>query len=288
MLSTFLSGLRPNSRRVYNRVIKEFKEVTGLEFEAITLRTAEAYLARVISSGLSDNSKKLKSDAARAMCSYLTDMGILASNPMTRLRRTMRIRQRAQRRPTALIPFAMVAKIVGLPSLQTAKGVRDRALLCTLFGCALRRSELMALNVGDVMLDAQGTPFFQLSSTKGGSLQRQPMPSWVAEAIGALVAQRKAEGAADNDALFINYRLRSRKRVTEWLVYRTFRGYCKQVGINASPHAARATAATYLANEGHNEVKIAQFLRHADTQQVATYVKLSQNLRENLGAKINY
>ncbi|TXH59020.1 MAG: hypothetical protein E6Q97_00995, partial [Desulfurellales bacterium] len=149
-----------------------------------------------------------------------------------------------------------------------------------------RRSEVGQLNVGDVRVDAQGVPFFELTNTKSGLLQRQPMPSWVAEAVAVLVAQRKSEGAKHDDPLFINYRLRSRKRVTEWLIYRTFKRYCRQLGISAAPHAARATAATFLASEGHNEAKIAQFLRHSDTQQVATYVKLSQQLRDNLGAKI--
>ncbi|TXH58969.1 MAG: hypothetical protein E6Q97_00740, partial [Desulfurellales bacterium] len=221
LLCNFLSGLRPNSRRAYQRVITEFKEITDRDFESIELHSASQYLANINQSQLSDNSKRLKFDAARAMCEYLVDMGKLAENPFRRLRRTVRARQRVQRRPTALIQFATVSKILALPDVTTVQGVRDAALLATLFGCALRRSEVGQLNVGDVRVDAQGVPFFELTNTKSGLLQRQPMPSWVAEAVAVLVAQRKSEGAKHDDPLFINYRLRSRKRVTEWLIYRT-------------------------------------------------------------------
>jgi integrase len=114
------------------------------------------------------------------------------------------------------------------------------------------------------------------------------MPPWAIERITALVIQRKADGAKDTDPLLCMYFDERQPYMSEHSLYRAYKFWCSKIGIEAAPHSARATAATWLSSQGWNEAKIAEFLRHGDTQAVKAYVKLAQGLKENAGLKINF
>jgi len=69
-----------------------------------------------------------------------------------------------------------------LPNRNTLKGKRDRAILATLLGCALRRGELIDLTFDHVQRREDHWAIVDLVG-KGGHIRTVPMPDWVKHTI---------------------------------------------------------------------------------------------------------
>jgi integrase/recombinase XerD len=303
-IERYLEFRRPNTRKTYKGALSNFlthMDVSGNSavdklLKHISAEQAASFLSetqkRIAPDGnrVSDNTLRLTYYALRAIFGHLTDMGIIDKNPWLSVGKLMSGRQQTQKRPTALVPFEKVETIISIPNPHTKEGIRDRAILALLFGCGLRRSELIALNLCDVMLSIKGTLYLELRRTKAGKRRQQPLPNWAGESFSNLVAQRKSEGAGPNDPLFPFYFMdgKARGRTSTETVYRLFRGYCKQLGIKAAPHAARATAATRLIEQGHTDRDVATFLGHASPQMVHVYDKRLRGLEDNAGKMLDF
>jgi site-specific recombinase XerD len=153
-----------------------------------------------------------------------------------------------RKRPTQMIDFDLVMEIIETPDPNTPKGRRDRAILAILFGGGIRRSELVSLRIGDVQKTSAHTTFLYLRHTKAKRDAEQAIPDWAAALLWDLVEERKREGAASSDYLFISYQGRAGlrptgKAISDTGVYLLFKQYCMAAGAGsfATPHSARAT-----------------------------------------------
>jgi len=200
-----------------------------------------------------------------------------------------------QKRPTEMIDFSLVKSILELPDRSDPKGLRDLALLCVLFGGGLRRSEAVALRVGDVKLSSNGTCFLRLRSTKSKRDADQALPDWAAAWVLALVKARKQEGAYSGDYLFVSYRgpagrIPTQAPLSPSGLYRLFKSYCLKAGASqfVTPHSARATAITKLLEEGFNHREVREFSRHASVQMVELYDKRRMNVDQSPAKALEY
>lgn len=200
-----------------------------------------------------------------------------------------------QKRPTEMIDFDLVQKIISLPDASTPKGLRDHAALALLFGAGLRRSEVVALRLADLRHTPTGTPFIRLRSTKAGRDADQGLPSWAADAINTLAESRRVQGAQGGDFLFISYRGRGGKIATNHPLsdnglYRLFKTYCQQAGAgsSATPHSARATAITKLLADGFGHREVQEFSRHSSVQMVELYDKRRLTVEQSPAKHIKY
>ncbi|MCB0347176.1 MAG: tyrosine-type recombinase/integrase, partial [Bdellovibrionales bacterium] len=181
-----------------------------------------------------------------------SDMG-LSRNPFDTDKLPAPKSRSGQKRPTEMIDFELVSQIVSAPDGDTAKGIRDRAILAALFGGGLRRGELTRLRVGDVRSTARGTCYLRLRATKAGTDADQALPAWAAQYLQMWLELRKKSGANFGDYLFVSYRGRGGSSATDKPIsasgiYRLFKHYCGVVQDSShfSPHSARATAITRL------------------------------------------
>ncbi|CAB4220280.1 XerC Integrase [uncultured Caudovirales phage] len=240
---------------------------------------------------LSDATVSQRFHILRRIFRYLVAMGCLKINVFDAVHDELPKRQRKQKRPTKLIPFEAIERILDIPDRRSKIGKRDYCLLCLLFGGGLRRSEAQSLNVGDVAVTPNGTLYLILQHTKNGAVQNQSLPSWAAEAFTDLVSQRVGEGAQSNDALLPFYSQNGihRGRLSTESIRRIYQKYTEQVGLGkVSPHSARATAATYLKSQGIQDRDVAAFLRHTTTAMVEVYDKRVMTPETNPGVGIVY
>jgi len=240
---------------------------------------------------MADNTVHQRVAILRRLFRHLYAIGLLETNPFYDITDAVPRRRRVQKRPTKLIPFNQVAKLLDLPEKTTKKGIRDRALLALLFGGGLRRGEAEGLNVGDVESTVEGVPYLVLKEPKSGYNQTQSLPEWAWERFSVLVAQRKSEGAKDNSPLFVFYYAdgKARDRLSNETIRRLYQGYCEQVGIKgASPHSARATAASVLKAQGVEDRQVADFLRHTGESMVRVYDKRMRSPATNPGILIDF
>lgn len=215
---------------------------------------------------------------------------LVSKNPFHTAKMCISWRCKEEKRPTALIPFDKVYELLELPDPRAASGIRDRALLSIMFGGGLRRSEARNLRLGDVKVSPGGKVYLDLGKTKSGKIRHQPLPPWAASSFSVLVSQRKAEKAEKLDYLFVFYYENGKVRgqISESTLYRTFRGYCEQLGIKAAPHAARATAASMLLDMGHSHDEVKEFLGHGSTRMVCVYDRRKKGVEENIGNLLDF
>lgn len=197
-------------------------------------------------------------------------------------------KEAGRKRPTEMIDFALVMEIVDTPKIDTPKGIRDSAILAVLFGGGLRRSELVGLRVGDVKRTSSGTTYLYLRHTKARRDAEQALPEWAAEKLWTLVQQRKNEGAADADFVFVGFTGRAGIKVTnkpmsDTGVYLLFKEYCMAAGAGTfvTPHSARATAITKLLTDGVSHREVQEFSRHSSIQMVEWYDKRRFDIEKN-------
>jgi integrase len=200
-----------------------------------------------------------------------------------------------RKRPTQMVDFELVMEIVSLPDIGTPKGRRDRAILATLFGGGLRRSEVVNLRIGDVKRTAHGTTFLYLRHTKAKKDAEQAIPSWAAEHLWELIAERKQQGAMDGDYLFVGFTGKGGNTITtrpmsDTAVYLLFKQYCVAAGAGAyaTPHSARATAITKLLADGVPHREVQEFSRHSSIQMVEWYDKRRFSVEESPARGLSY
>src|SRR5207244_1161031 len=158
-------------------------------------------------------------------CRYLCRQGTLTANPADGLRGP-----RQDRKLPHFLSEDALAGLVQTPPADTTLGVRDRAILETLYSAGLRVSELTGLNVGDLDLDSG------LATVRGkgkrerlallGPSAREAVAAWLA-LRPSLPAGRRGKGGAD--ALFLN---KNGSRLTSRSVGRLLEKYLAAAGLD--------------------------------------------------------
>ncbi len=168
-----------------------------------------------------------------------------------------------------------MARLLAAPGLDDLRGVRDRALLETLFSTGLRVSELAALDVAQVNLK---TREFGVIG-KG----RKPRVVFLSESA-AQALERYLQAREDRyRPLFIRTRGAadktpggSRMRITPRSIERLVKKYIRLAGIGvaATPHTLRHSFATDLLSNGADLRAVQEMLGHASlsTTQIYTHV----------------
>lgn len=149
---------------------------------------------------------------------------------------------------------------------------RDRLVLLTLAMTGLRRSELIALNWGDVTLDGS-RPSLLVRRGKGGKPRRQPLPSQLA---AALVRSRSelAASASVSDRVFCGLAgARLQPTILAGIIRRTTAG--AGIAKHVTAHTLRHTAATWLRQATGDTRLVAEYLGHSDLSTVSRYAHVA-------------
>lgn len=223
------------------------------------------------------------------------DLGI-QHNPFDTDRTPPPARDAGKKRPTEMIDFELVMRVVNYPDVSHPRGRRDRAILAVLFGGALRRSEVCQLTLSDYRRSSGGTPYLYLRTTKARKDAEQALPTWAAEALDLVVQDREQEGALSGDPLFVAFkgkgqgRSEPREAISDTALYRMFKQAClaSGAGVFVSPHSARATAITKLLSEGLTHREVQEFSRHSSIQMVEVYDKRRFSVDQNPAKKLKF
>lgn len=147
---------------------------------------------------------------------------------------------------------------------------QQRAIMALFFACGLRRSEVVKINLEDIVRAKNGAELV-LKGTKSGRPQKQPIPYWASERVDIHVKSRIADGAGPSDPLFISG---WKRRMSVETLGRMFKYIAEGAGIaNVSTHCGRVTAATKLRENGGDLRDVQAFLRHSSLGMAQRYIR---------------
>jgi integrase/recombinase XerD len=165
-----------------------------------------------------------------------------------------------------------VDALLRAPDLEQAGGLRDRAMLETLYATGLRVSELVGMRTLDVSLN-EGVVRVVLG--KGGKDRLVPLGAEAAHWIDRYLKSARPELAAGrvSEALFITGRAEAMSRQAFWQLVKKY-ALLADVRAPLSPHVLRHAFATHLLNHGADLRVVQMLLGHADisTTQIYTHV----------------
>lgn len=164
-----------------------------------------------------------------------------------------------------------VDNLLSQPDLDTALGLRDKAMLELLYSSGLRITELISVEMNQIGFQ-QGV---MRVIGKGNKERIVPIGEEALQAIAQYIRHGRAELANEkvSDWLFLSTRGQRMTRQTFW---HRIKFYAKTAGIrkHLSPHTLRHAFATHLLNHGADLRTLQMLLGHSDlsTTQIYTYV----------------
>ncbi|MFZ5899080.1 MAG: site-specific tyrosine recombinase XerD [Bacillota bacterium] len=266
-------GLALNTIKAYELDLKEFSSflkkrgVTELRPQDKGLLTA--FLGELQNAGKSPKTLARCLSSIRGFLRFLVAEAMLPADPSSTLSSP-----RLMLRLPKVLRVDEVERLLESVSTATPLGLRDRAILETLYASGLRVSELIGLELKDVNLEKG----FLRCLGKGGKERMVPLGSTAARYLSLYLREiRPALVSEPSGLVFLNRRGRPLTRQTVW---KMIKGYAEAAGIQKEigPHTLRHSFATHLLENGANLRVVQELLGHADivTTQIYTHVTLSK------------
>jgi len=179
--------------------------------------------------------------------------------------------RRAKKLPQVL-NYAEVQRLLAAPRGSEPTVLRDRALLEVMYGCGLRASETIGLEVADLDLE-EG---FLRARGKGSKERLVPLGRQAIAAISSYLrgGRPKLIGEAHEAKLFLNFR---GGPLTRQGLYKIVQRNAREAGLSGrmSPHTLRHSFATHLLAGGCDLRAVQEMLGHADIATTQMYTHLS-------------
>ena len=256
--------------RNYRSDLNQFCEYfagTSTSVESLDALAVREWMASLYDAGLGAASIRRKLAAVRSWLKHLQSEGIVDKNIA-----------KAVRTPKAprLLPAVMTAEETNAvldaapdAGADRAYPERDLAILEMLYGCGVRVSELVGLDINDI----EWTEGWIRVRGKGKKERQVPVTSKALEFLSAWLAVRQTR--VGQDAVFVNHR---GGRLSDAYVRKIVKAYAGQA---AHPHGFRHAYATHLLSSGADLRSIQELLGHArlSTTQKYTQVSLEDLMR---------
>jgi integrase/recombinase XerC len=238
----------------------------------VTPLDLRGYVSALHEAGYAKTSVARRLASLRTFYKFAQREGLAQSNPAKPLRNPRR-----DRKLPHFLSDGELVKLLDAPPATTPMGLRDRAILETMYSAGLRVSEAVGINDADLDL-AEGLVRIR---GKGRRERLAPIGTFAAKAIGRWLKVRTARppgvdagvNRRAQAALFTN---RFGGRLTTRSVARMLLKYLKLTGLDlrTTPHTLRHSFATHLLDRGADIRSVQELLGHKSlvTTQIYTHV----------------
>jgi integrase/recombinase XerD len=267
-------GLAQNTIAAYRADLEQLEAFLGGDLLAADEARVFSFLAA--KQGRASSAARRVSSLKR-FYQYCVREGLMRADPTLRLDPP----KRAPRFPKSLSEHDVEA-LLAAPDTATPMGVRDRAMLETLYATGLRVSELVALKLHTVDLNGRVARAFG----KGAKERLVPIGEEAAHWIERYLSEARPglKGRREPDALFITARGAGMTRQAFWHLIRRY-GARALPGKRLSPHVLRHAFATHLINHGADLRVVQMLLGHADISTTQIYTHVARERLKQLHAK---
>ena len=175
-----------------------------------------------------------------------------------------------------------VDSLLAAPDLDTPLGLRDRAMLETLYATGLRVSELVNLKIHEVSFNDN-----VLRALGKGSRERLvPLGELAIDWLGRYLNEARPDilKGQQNDALFVTARGGAMTRQAFWQLIKRYAAVASIAPEKLSPHVLRHAFATHLLNHGADLRVVQLLLGHADISTTQIYTHVARERLKSLHA----
>jgi len=268
-----VEGLSKNTVIAYMSDCKSFaafileKHPESYENGRISVKEARSFLIFLKRNGLKQVSIGRKLDSLKRFGDYLVETGDWKSNPFRELPYPRKEHYRAE--------YLSPEEARGLLSFEFKNdfaGIRDRAMLELFYGCGIRLSELVGIDLKDIRFNERVIRIFG----KGGKYRIVPIGRKTERVLNEYLDTRKNIVNTENlsatagPAVFLNSR---GKRITPRSVARIVKSYLLKSSEQQrlSTHSLRHSFATHLLEGGANLRAVQQMLGHSSLKTTQKY-----------------
>ncbi|MBW6482572.1 MAG: site-specific tyrosine recombinase XerD [Vicingaceae bacterium] len=239
--------------------------------EKVTQQQIEQFLAWISVLGMSARSQSRILSGLKAFYHYLLIEDVITVSP-TALIDTPKI----GRKLPEVLNIQEIDAIINAIDLSTSEGLRNKAILETLYSCGLRVSELINLQLSFLMFD-EG---FVRIIGKGNKERITPISGAAMKHIKIYIEHVRnhfptiAKGS--EDILFLN---RRGKKLTRVMIFTIIKNLVTKAGItkNVSPHTFRHSFATHLVEGGADLRAVQEMLGHESITTTEIYTHLDRS-----------
>jgi integrase/recombinase XerD len=173
-----------------------------------------------------------------------------------------------------------VAALLGAPDTETPLGLRDRAMLETLYATGLRVSELVGLKLSQVSLDMGVVRVLG----KGNKERLVPLGEEAIDWLKRYCTTARAElgGDAKAEAVFVTARRGPMTRQAFWQLIKRHATTAGIARTALSPHTLRHAFATHLLNHGADLRVVQLLLGHSDITTTTIYTHVARERLKQL------
>ncbi len=261
-------NLSPRTIEAYHRDLTQFNAwLVGqsLQLDGVERAALRNYLGARRDGGLSPRSAARALSTLRGFFRFLVRTEVLSADPTANLRSPSLWQT---------VPYALssdeIDALLAAPDTSTTLGLRDLAMLETLYATGLRVSELVGLTRDRVRLD----PGFVRVIGKGRKERLVPLGRSAISSIDDYLEHARSKlNQRRLPQLFLNHRGGPLTRQGFWKI---LRGHAANAGISSqvSPHIIRHSFATHLVENGADLRSVQMMLGHASltTTEIYTHV----------------
>jgi site-specific recombinase XerD len=286
----------PHSKRNYAMALKDFfKWHESIGAPVLNKALVQQFKAHLQTRGLAPSTINLKLSAVRKLVSELADNDVIPQEAANGITRVKGVKMEGVRMGNWL-DLKQAQALLDAPDVSTLKGLRDRALLAVLVGCALRREECASLTVEHVQ-QREGRWVIVDLVGKRGKVRSVPMPSWVKAAIDDWTS---AAGISEGN-LWRSFRKgkkgaqldQTSQSMTSQALWLVVNEYSTALGFpRIAPHDLRRTAAKLMLKGGAELEQISLVLGHSSLDVTKKYLgvdlELTNAATDKIGLKLKH
>jgi len=225
------------------------------------------FVAALNEAGYAPSSISRKLASLRSFYRFAQREGLADSNPAKPLRNPRR-----QRKLPHFLTTAEIGKLLNAPPRDEPSGMRDRAILETMYSAGLRVSELVGVNDSDLDLE-QGLVRVR---GKGKRERLAPLGRFAIRALRRWLTVRALSTRSQKGPEIPVFLNKFGNRITTRSIGRMLEKYLKLTGLDlrTSPHTLRHSFATHLLDGGADIRSVQELLGHKSliTTQIYTHV----------------
>ena len=274
-------GLAKNSIENYIRDIKKVGSYFSEQYpdlSPLNMNTEELsqFLYDAVKKGYSERTQARFISTIKSFCKFLVAENYRTEHPAELLEPP-----RISKKFRDTLQIEEIQSMIKNIPVHTVEGKRDRVIVEILYGCGLRVSELINLNISDVHLEEDFISVMG-KGTKRRFVPINPRCKKLLEQYIKEIREELIPKKGNEHYLFLNKRGQKLSRV---LIFTFIKKLGNHSGIrkNISPHTFRHSFATHLLNNGADVLFVQKMLGHESPSTTEIYAHTSLgHLRETL------